>query len=173
VCNGTENRRRGVWGKAEPIGQLFPDETAKYWDHEKNGRLGIDPDVITSGSAKDAYFHCPIDGHKWKAKIAAIGNSWRSGNSGCPACRGLIAIPAGSLASFYPSMVETYWDFGKNSGSGLDPNRLTLGSSKLAYFRCQLHDVRWSDTVRHIVRYFWSTERNGCPVCCPRHRTGL
>lgn len=103
VCNGTHLRKSGVWGKAGKLIEEFPDEVAKYWDYTKNNELKLNPREITIGSARKAWFRCPIDKCEWQSSIAPIANtSWRKGNSGCPVCRGLIANEQTSIVSLYP-----------------------------------------------------------------------
>ena len=71
---------------------------------------------LTGGSSKEAFFKCPIDNHIWVTTIVSISKgSWGKKNSGCPACRGLVAIKSTSLLSTYPDYVNQYWDYKKNS----------------------------------------------------------
>ena len=66
---------------------LYPDYVAQYWDYKKNNELGLEPDKLTKGSQKEAFFKCPIDGYEWITRIGAITRaSWNKGNSGCACC---------------------------------------------------------------------------------------
>ena len=56
-------------------------DLAAQWDGEANGELK--PDDVTTGSAKRAWWRCPVDdcGHRWQAVV----NSRKRG-TGCPNC---------------------------------------------------------------------------------------
>lgn len=68
---------------------LYPEFVEKYWDFERNNKIGLLPNELTKGTNKEAWFKCPIDGYEWKVRIADItGSSWKLGNSGCARCFG-------------------------------------------------------------------------------------
>jgi len=142
ICNGTAERKKGKWRKRESIAVEFPEEVEKYWLFETNNELGIDPRKLTSGSQKEAFFKCPDDGYEWITKLASIKTSWRKGNSGCPKCAGRLGSYQKqlSLLETYPDFVSKYWDYEKNSNLGLDPNKISCGSSKSAWFKCPEDD---------------------------------
>ena len=50
------------------------------WDWEKNNGIGLDPNKLTCGSNKKAWWICE-NGHEWEAQI----NSRNRGH-GCPEC---------------------------------------------------------------------------------------
>lgn len=52
------------------------------WDWEKNSGLGLDPNKLTLGSNKKAWWICSVCGHNWFAKI---GNRTAL-HRGCPQC---------------------------------------------------------------------------------------
>lgn len=166
VCNGTNERKRGEWGQANPIGIEFPDEVAKYWFYEANNELGIDAMKLTTGSRKEAFFKCPIDGYEWVATITSISKgSWKKGNSGCPACRGLVATETTSLIALYPKYIAQYWDFDKNNQLGLEPTALTKGSNQEAWFKCPHDGYEWKTQINSITRASWSRGNSGCARC--------
>ncbi len=166
VCNGTNERKRGEWGKANPIGIEFPDEVAKYWFYEANNELGLDPMKLTTGSKKEAFFKCPIEGHEWVATITAIARtSWKKGNSGCPACRGLVATETTSLIALYPEYVAQYWDYGKNNELGVYPNKVTRGSQQEAWFKCPHDGYEWKTRIGSITKSSWNLGNSGCARC--------
>jgi transcription elongation factor Elf1 len=148
VCNGTNERKRGEWGQANPIGIEFPDEVAKYWFYEANNELGLDPMKLTTGSRKEAFFKCPIDGHEWVAPLSQIKLSWKRGNSGCPACRGFVTTKTTSLVALYPDYIAQYWDYEKNNQLGLDPTAFTKGSTQEAWFKCPIDGYEWKTRNR-------------------------
>ncbi len=166
VCNGTHLRKRGVWGKAGKLLDEFPNEVAKYWDYEKNDALEIYPPEITIGSAKKAWFKCPIDNHEWQASISQIAtNSWKRGNSGCPGCSGKVVTEKGSLLKTHPEFVEKYWDFLKNNELNIFPNELTKATRKEAWFKCPADNYKWKAQIASITRGSWKLGNSGCKRC--------
>jgi Hypothetical methyltransferase/Probable Zinc-ribbon domain/Type III restriction enzyme, res subunit len=165
VCNGTDERKRGEWKRREPIAVEFPDEIAKYWLYKTNNELGLDPNRLTVGSSKEAFFKCPIDGHEWVAHLAQIKLSWKRGNSGCPACRGFVAIENTSLISSYPDYVAKYWDYEKNNVLGIYPDKFTKGSQKEAWFKCPIDGYEWKTRIGGVTRSSWSLGNSGCARC--------
>ena len=165
VCNGTSDRKRGEWQRREPISFEFPDEVAKYWFYEANQELGLDPMKLTIGSAKEAFFKCPIDTHEWVAPLTQIKLSWEKGNSGCPACRGFIAIETTSLISNYPDYVAQYWDYEKNIELGILPDKVTRGSTQYAWFKCPHDGYEWKTRIGSITRSSWRLGNSGCACC--------
>jgi hypothetical protein len=165
VCNGTAQRKRGEWQRREPIAVEFPDEVAKYWLYKTNNELGLDPMKLTIGSNKEAFFKCPIDAHEWVAHLSQIKLSWQRGNSGCPACRGFIAIENTSLISTYPDYVAQYWDYEKNSRLGIYPDKFTKGSQKEAWFKCPIDGYAWKTRIGSITKSSWNLGNSGCARC--------
>jgi len=166
VCNGTTERKHGEWQRRESIAIEFPDEVAKYWFYEANNELGLDPMKLTIGSSKEAFFKCPIDGHEWVATITSITRSaWKKGNSGCPACRGLLATETTSLIALYPDYVAQYWDYQKNNELDLYPDKLTRGSQKEVWFKCPIDKYEWKTRIGSITKASWSQGNSGCARC--------
>ena len=165
VCNGTDERKRGEWHRREPIAVELPDEVAKYWFYDANNELGLDPMKLTMGSAKEAFFKCPIDGHEWVAPLSQIKLSWKRGNSGCPACRGFAATKNTSLVALYPDYVAQYWDYEKNNQLGLEPTAFTKGSTQKAWFKCPIDGYQWKARIGAITKSSWSLGNSGCARC--------
>lgn len=166
VCNGTDERKKGEWGKASPIGIEFPVEVSRYWLNQKNDELRLDSMQLTTGSKKEAWFKCPVDGHEWQATITSISKgSWKKGNSGCPACRGFTAIKGTSLISTYPDRVAQYWDYEKNNKLNVYPEKFTKGSTKEAWFKCPIDGYEWKTRIGSITRRSWNLGNNGCARC--------
>ena len=168
VCNGTAERRIGVWEKALPVGEKYPEEVVQYWCYEKNAELNLKPEEITSGSSREAWFRCPLDGHEWQAKINAICNSWARGNSGCPACRGFSVTEDNSLTNIYPDFVSKLWDYEKNTELGLKPEEVTCGTHQQAWFKCPSDNEEWFMKINYATGYFWKQNKTGCPQCSRR-----
>jgi transcription elongation factor Elf1 len=165
VCNGTAERKQGEWQRRDPIAVEFPEEVAKYWFYEANNELGLDPMKLTIGSSKEAFFKCPIDGHEWVAPLAQIKSSWKKGNSGCPACRGFVAIKSTSLIAAYPEYVAQYWDYQKNNELGIHPEKFTRGSTQEAWFKCPHDGYEWKTRIGSITKGSWSLGNSGCARC--------
>jgi hypothetical protein len=166
VCNGTAERKRGEWQRREPLAVEFPNEVAKYWLYEANIELGLDPMKLTIGSGREAFFKCPIDDHEWVTSITSIAKSaWKKGNSGCPACRGLIATKTISLLYLYPDYIAQYWDYEKNNNAGIYPDKLTRGSQQEAWFKCPIDGYEWKVKITNITRASWSQGNSGCARC--------
>jgi transcription elongation factor Elf1 len=166
VCNGTDSRKRGEWKRRESIAFEFSDEIAKYWFYEANNELKLDPMKLTIGSSKEAFFKCPIDGYEWVATIASITKSaWTKGNSGCPACRGLVSTKTTSLVALYPDYVDQYWDHKKNTELGLSPHKVTRGSQQEAWFKCPKDGFEWKTRIGSITKSSWSLGNSGCACC--------
>jgi Hypothetical methyltransferase/Probable Zinc-ribbon domain/Type III restriction enzyme, res subunit len=166
VCNGTHKRKLGTWEKANPIGVEFPDEVNRYWLHEKNNELRLDPMQVTMGSRKEAWFKCPIDDYEWQASISVIARgSWKKGNSGCPACRGFAATETTSLTSLYPDYVAQYWDYEKNNDAGIYPHKFTRGSQQEAWFKCPIDGYEWKTRIGGITKSSWNLGNSGCARC--------
>jgi Hypothetical methyltransferase/Type III restriction enzyme, res subunit/Probable Zinc-ribbon domain len=166
VCNGTAERKRGEWQRREPLAIEFPDEVAKYWLYETNNELGLDPMKLTIGSGREAFFKCPTDSHEWVASITSIAKSaWKKGNSGCPACRGLVATKTTSLIALYPNYITQYWDYEKNNALGIFPPKVTRGSQQEACFKCPIDGYEWKTRIGSITKSSWSLGNSGCARC--------
>lgn len=167
VCNGTSYRKIGEWSPREPIAIEFPDEVAKYWFYKANDELKLAPMKLTSGSSKEAWFKCPIDGHEWVSSLSQIKSRWKKGNSGCPKCRERIHgyKKQSILIESYKEFVEKYWDYTKNNELKLDPIKLTSGSSKEAFFRCPIDGYEWETSINSLTRSSWNRGNSGCARC--------
>ncbi|MBS1809046.1 MAG: DEAD/DEAH box helicase family protein [Acidobacteria bacterium] len=144
----------------------------EYWDYEKNGHLGLDPEKLTTGSNKRAWFKCPQDGNEWQSIIAAtVNQQWSNDNAGCRVCNGTHLRKAGAwgkadkLIEVFPNEVAKYWNYGRNSALKLDPSRITTGSAKKAWFQCPLDNFEWQASISAIANGSWKQGRSGCPIC--------
>jgi transcription elongation factor Elf1 len=165
VCNGTDSRKRGEWKRRESIAVEFPDEVEKYWIYKINNEFKLDPNKLTSGSGKEAFFKCPIDNHEWVAQLSSIRLSWKNGNSGCPACRGFATTKDNSLADLFPDYVDQYWDHKKNTEIGLSPHKVTRGSQQEAWFKCPKDGFEWKTRIGSITKSSWNLGNSGCACC--------
>lgn len=164
VCNGTIQRKSGTWKKAPKLEEAFPLQVSLYWDFIKNNEIGISPSVVTTGSSKESWFKCPIDGESWRAKIAAIRQSWIRDKSGCPKCHGRLSGKGALLTNQYSELIVEVWDFIENDNEGLKYEGLTTGSNRLASFLCSRDGTKWREPIKDVVKY-WEKGKNGCPTC--------
>lgn len=64
----------------------FP-QLCKEWDYEKNNKLGIFPDEVTSGSDKRVWWKCSVCGNEWQREIGVVAYSAKTYNrNGCRIC---------------------------------------------------------------------------------------
>ncbi len=105
-----EEKRRHSWmldkmEKSEPLFISNP-ELEKEWDYEMNKSIGLDPEMLVSGSSKSAYWICPL-GHRYKALIT---NRARK-NIGCTYCAGQAVLEGyNDLATTRPDLLVE-WDY--------------------------------------------------------------
>ncbi|MBA4120933.1 MAG: DEAD/DEAH box helicase family protein [Acidobacteria bacterium] len=148
---------------------LYPEFTEKYWNYERNKQIGLSPDELTKGVQKQAWFKCPIDGYEWKVRISDITrSSWKLGNSGCPVCKGRVAISKNSLLSLYRAFVVEYWDYEKNNNLEVFPDSVTKNSNKFAWFKCPIDGHKWQSRITGIRSASWDLGNNGCAACSGR-----
>jgi len=101
-------------------------EIAKEWDYEKND---LDPNQITSGSAKKVWWLCS-EGHSYKS---AINSRTPPTSSGCPFCSGRKAGYGNNLLNTHPNLAKE-WDCEKNE---IKPDEVTSGSAKKVWWFCK------------------------------------
>lgn len=122
------------------------------WDWEKNGELGLNPEEITAGSNKKAWWKCK-KGHKWDAIIAS-----RAQGSGCPICANKKTLAGyNDLATTHPQLAKE-WHPTKNNE--LTPDMFSAGSNKKVWWQCkQGHEWQAYIGTR-------ASQKTRCPVCC-------
>lgn len=127
------------------------------WDSEKNSNIGLDPQKITRGSHKKAYWVCKKDKkHNW---VAEVGKRCRG--RGCPYCSGQKVLYEESLKNKRKDLMRE-WDYQQNEKENIDPGEIPLGSGKKVFWKCRLHpEHRWKASV------FQRTGKKGtkCPYC--------
>ena len=73
------------------------------WDWEKNNELNFNPEKLTFGSNKKAWWKCS-KGHKWQASI-----SNRNIGNGCPCCGGQMILKGyNDLQTVNPTLAEEW-----------------------------------------------------------------
>jgi hypothetical protein len=128
-------------------------ELVKEWDLKKNEPLK--PDMIYPGSEIKVWWICSNNStHRWEALV----NS-RNRGVGCPYCAGKRTTKDNSLASLFPQLLNE-WDYEENEKIGLDPYKLTRGSSKKAFWICNLNmNHKWRASISDRTR------GRKCPYC--------
>jgi tetratricopeptide (TPR) repeat protein len=151
---------------------VYAEMISQYWDYEKNKEISLDPEKVTLSSNKKAWFKCPHDGNEWQSSIAStISQQWSKGNAGCRICNGTNERKRGEwkrrepIAIEFPDEVAKYWLYETNNELGLDPMKLTIGSSKEAFFKCPIDGHEWVSTITSVAKGSWQKGNSGCPAC--------
>jgi hypothetical protein len=151
---------------------IYSELISQYWDYGKNSKLSLDPENVTLSSNKKAWFKCPHDGNEWQSSIVStISQQWSKDNTGCRVCNGTDERKRGewkrreSIAIEFPDEVAKYWLYETNNELGLDPTKLTIGSSKEAFFKCPIDGHEWVATITVITKLSWKKGNSGCPAC--------
>ena len=125
-------------------------ELMAEWDWEKNNELKLDPEKLTLGSDKKAWWVCS-QGHKWQARIAD-----RNEGTKCPYCAGRKVLKGhNDLQTTSPALAKE-WHHEKNNG--LTPYDVTANSGKKVWWRCS-KGHEWQATVDSRSR------GSNCPYC--------
>ena len=137
------------------------------WDWKKNNELGLDPNVLTCGSDKKAFWKCINCGFEWKSAIGS-----RSRGHGCHACADKQRIisngkyrleKSGSLADNNPT-IAAEWHPTKNGT--LRPTDVTSGSAKAVWWQCK-KGHEWFTAINNRSR------GTGCPICNSEKQTSF
>ena len=120
------------------------------WDWDKNGNLGFDPQKMTCGSERKAWWKCKKS-HNWQATIAS-----RNQGKGCPYCANRkVLIGYNDLQTANPSLSKE-WHLENNQG--LTPMDITSNSDKKVWWRCN-EGHEWQARIAD------RSKGNGCPYC--------
>jgi Hypothetical methyltransferase/Type III restriction enzyme, res subunit/Probable Zinc-ribbon domain len=139
--------------------------------YKKNNELGLDPEKLTLSSNRRVWFKCPSDNNEWEASIAVtVKQQWSKGNTGCRICNGTAERKIGkwqrreSIAVEFSEEVAKYWFYENNNELDIDPMKLTIGSSREAFFKCPDDGHVWIASLSQI-RSSWQKGNSGCPAC--------
>lgn len=128
------------------------------WVCTKNTELGLDPQKLTCGSSKKAWWKCS-KGHEWFAVIEHTNRG-----HGCPYCSGRYAIKGENDLQTVNPQLANEWDYEKNGA--LKPDEFTANSGQKVWWKCN-KGHEWQAVIR---------SRNtgcGCPVCNSERRTSF
>ena len=122
----------------------------KEWDYEKN--KGVNPEEISKGSQRRAWWKCTKQGHSWKAVV----RSRALDGNGCPYCSGVRVLKGyNDVATVKPELVEE-WNWEKNIG--LDPGLFGVTSPVIVWWKCK-KGHEWMSSLGN------REGGNGCPYC--------
>lgn len=132
------------------------EELMAEWDWEKNNELGLNPNQITYGSNKKAWWKCR-KGHSWETSISARAKQGHQ----CVYCSNQKALKGyNDFETFCKNNALLYllqeWDYDNNANQ---PEEYTWCSGQKVYWRCN-KGHSWKTSIAHRI-----TENTGCPVC--------
>ena len=120
------------------------------WDWEKNNELGLNPNALTTGSNKFAWWICN-NGHSWDDSI-----NHRTAGRNCPYCSNhRVYSGYNDLQTIRPDLSKE-WNIKKNSP--VLPSEILAGSHKKVWWICPVgHEYEMSISAR--------SRGVNCPVC--------
>ena len=124
------------------LASLHP-EIAKEWHPTKNGDLT--PNKFMKSSGYKAWWKCSKCGHDWQTSI----NHRVASKSGCPKCRGTIAIPGvNDLLTTHPEIAKE-WHPTKNGT--IKFTGVKSGSHKVVWWKCSKCGYEFKSEIRKYV----------------------
>jgi len=127
------------------------------WDYKLNEDK---PNEITSHSNKKYYFKCPRKLHE--SELKEINNLTSAKQEGSVKCKQCNSFAQWGIDNICPDFLEKYWDYGKNDKLGFDPWKISYGSSKVVYIKCQKVDYHGSYDIECC---WFSNMGNRCAYC--------
>lgn len=162
-CQKSERVNSWIQNKLKDTQKLFESnpELEKEWDYIKNGKLGLNPERLTAGSNKKAFWICPL-GHSYDSYIV---NRTKK-NTGCSVCAGQKILPGfNDLATTRPDLLEE-WDYELNNKLGVEPENVMRGSHDVVNWICPFgHKYKKEIHAR--------TGGQGCSVCSKESQTSF
>lgn len=127
------------------------EEIMKDWVWKENNNINLDPQKLTYGSNKKAFWKCP-KGHIY---IGSIKSKFLG--RGCNICAGKQILKGyNDLKTSYPELIEE-WDYEKNE---IQPEEIAKSSSKKVFWKCKRCNHSWQASVRNRTY-----NKTGCPKC--------
>lgn len=124
----------------------------REWNWEKNNELGLNPNLLTFGSNKKAWWRCEKN-HDWYVAICR-----KFERRKCPFCSNRkILTGYNDFATLFPYLLEE-WNYEKNKG--INPNILSINSSIKINWKCKICNNEWITTIRYRTM-----RGSGCPKC--------
>lgn len=136
------------WG----IDNLGQDFLEKYWDYDKNNKLGLDPWKISKGSCKKVYIFCQE--HDYHGSYFVVCDQFVNNGYRCYYCSNKKIHKYDSLGWLYPQVFKIWSDKNKKS-----PFEYAPKSSQKVWWKCP--DGKHKDYKRII------SVSNVCEFRCP------
>lgn len=127
-------------------------ELMSEWDYEKN--VDLDPNTLTAGSNKKAWWICKHCGHKWRTAI----HHRAIGKQDCPKCRYLLKKHIASNLTKTHETALKYWNYNKNKL--LTPEIVSHNSRNKVWWKCPDCNYEWEATIKSQVK-----KQIMCPHC--------
>ena len=128
----------------------------KDWNWNKNTELGLNPNNLTFGSNKKAWWKCNKN-HDWFVAIHR-----KVSRNSCPFCSNRRILSGyNDLATLFPHLLEE-WDYNKNKG--INPNSLSINSVIKVNWKCKFCGNEWITSIRD------RTKGTNCPKCASIER---
>lgn len=130
------------------------------WDWEKNNELGLDPEKITLGSEKQAWWICQY-GHNWITHIKNRGKGTQ-----CPYCSNQKVLIGYNDLSTTDKDLSKEWNYERNGE--LLPTMVVRGSNKKVWWKCCVCSNEWKAIISSRT-----INGCGCPRCARKFKTSL
>ena len=128
------------------------NDLMQEWNWDKNNELGLNPNALTFGSNKKAWWKCK-ENHDW---FVSIDKKVKGKN--CPFCSNRRILSGyNDLATLFPHLLEE-WHYEKNKG--INPNKLSINSVIKVNWKCKSCHNEWIASIRSRA-----TRNTGCPKC--------
>ena len=132
-------------------------ELMKEWDWEAN--VDLDPNKVTYGSHKKAWWKCQKCGYKWHQSIMERTRKVRPAH--CPCCTSRVVVKGvNDFATFHPEDVK---DWHPTKNGDLRPDMIMKSSSRRIWWQCQKCGHEWQTTA---------ASKRGCPECMHKPTVG-
>ena len=126
------------------------------WDYELNN---CKPSEITHRVNKKYYFKCPRRLHKSELKIINNFTNRKDGTMDCRKCKSFAQYNIDNLGEDF---LDKYWDWEKNNEIGIDPWKISYGSSdKKVWIKCQEKNYHGS----YDIKCYEFTSGGRCSYC--------
>ena len=150
-CMCCELRRVVKKGVSDML-TLLPELKYSY-DFEKNKEIDVYSLKVVDYTA--VWWKCPDCGYEWKAAVRSRvkGKYGSYSVASCPQCR----FDESVIPAFTNENIMKFWDFDKNIN--LDPQKISVNSDKIAYWKCKKCDYSWSTSI------YLRNKTGKCPQC--------
>lgn len=137
-------------------------ELMEEWDWDANNMSGLNPHLLYVSSSEKVNWICKKCNAHWKTNI----RSRALDHSQCPECAKKVRQESRqkTLVKKKGSIADTNlineWCYEKNDKLGLNPNKITKGSSKKVWWVCSKCGNEWEAKISNR-----SINKRGCPYC--------